>query len=126
MATYVSQQGWQNVAIVYADHPYGQSEQVLFDGALTKAGVKVESAKFADTALDMSPILQSLRACSPKALLVLGYGPAVGHLFNSLGTLGWKLPLLGNAGVGSSNVPGLAPASTPWAAKCAACWLDPH
>jgi branched-chain amino acid transport system substrate-binding protein len=129
LSAYVKQQGWSHVAVAYSDDTYGDAEQVLFSKALASAGITATKAKFSDTTLDVTPVLQQLRSGKPDALLVLGYGPSVAHLFTSLGTLGWSVPLLGDAGVGASNINQLAPAKTYAGLKIAqyksACYVPP-
>jgi branched-chain amino acid transport system substrate-binding protein len=111
LANYVKSKGWSKVAIAYADDDYARGEEANYVAALQKNNITVNAVKYADTALDVSPILQQLEAKHPDALAVVGFGAPVAHALTSLQTLGWKPPLLGSPATASSNLPALVPAS---------------
>jgi len=68
--TIAKQQGWKKVAMIYGNDVSGQASEQAYQSALSAANIKLVSTSYSDTALSMTPELDSLRSQNPNALIV--------------------------------------------------------
>jgi len=86
------QQGWKKVAMIYGNDVSGQASEQAYQSALSAANIKLVSTSYSDTALSMTPELDSLRSQNPNALIVSGFGTAAIYVVKSRAQIGWSLP----------------------------------
>ena len=90
--TIAKQHGWTKVAMIYGNDVSGQASEQAYQSALSAANIKLVSTSYSDTALSMTPELDSLRSQSPDALIVSGFGTAAIYVVKSRAQIGWNLP----------------------------------
>lgn len=89
--------GWKKVAIIYGNDTTGQAVNSGYTSALKAAGMSVVSAAYDDTALDMTPQLETLKAANPDALVVSSYGTPSIYVLKSRAQMGWtSVPAFGD------------------------------
>ncbi len=81
--------GWKKVAIIYGNDTTGQAVESGYSSALKAVGIATVSDSYQDTALDMTPQLQSLQAAHPDALIVSSYGTPSIYVLKSRAQMGW-------------------------------------
>jgi branched-chain amino acid transport system substrate-binding protein len=90
--TAAKQQGWSKVAMIYGNDVSGQASEKAYATALAAANIKLVSASYSDTALNMTPQLESLRSQNPSGLIVSGFGTAAIYVVKSRAQIGWNIP----------------------------------
>jgi branched-chain amino acid transport system substrate-binding protein len=102
---FAKKSGYTKIAVLYADDAYGGPVSAAVKKDCESFGSTVTGVqKFADTALDVTPQLQSLRGGKPQALVLIGYGAPVGYVMKGLTTLGWNVPILGDIAVAATDL----------------------
>jgi branched-chain amino acid transport system substrate-binding protein len=84
--------GYKKIAVVYGNDVTGQATFQSYKSALTPAGISVVGAAYDDTAVDMTPQLEQVRAQNPDALIVSGYGAPALYIIKGRNQLGWNIP----------------------------------
>ncbi|GAA1002314.1 ABC transporter substrate-binding protein [Acrocarpospora pleiomorpha] len=84
--------GYKKIGMLYANDATGQSSAQIYKGAIEAAGMEFVEARYEATALDMTSQLNQLRAQSPDALVVNGYGTAALYAMRSRAQIGWDVP----------------------------------
>lgn len=84
--------GYKKIAMLYSNDATGQSSAAIYKAAVEGAGMQFIEARYETTALDMTSQLSQLRAQSPDALIVNGYGTAALYVMRSRAQLGWTIP----------------------------------
>ena len=85
---YFLNKGIHTVGVISSNDALGASEIALMQPAFQKLGLKFSVQQYSDTALDMTPQLEALKADNSKGLVVIGYGTPIPHIVNGLSTLG--------------------------------------
>lgn len=76
------------------------------------AGLTItRSESYDTTATDVSSQLQQLRASGATAIMTDAVGESIGVIMSGLQALGWKVPVIGDAGAFTGNVQQLVPAA---------------
>lgn len=102
---YIKSKGYKSVGIIHGSSAYGESFGKLMQDVLTAGGITVTANEEYDNAsLDMTPQVDKVRATSPEALIVDGYGPVVGYVLQSIQKLGWDIPLLGDNSIAATGL----------------------
>ncbi len=81
--------GWKKVAIIYGNDTTGQAVDSGYNAALKAVGINTVSASYQDSALDMTPQLQTLQAAHPDALVISSYGTPSIYILKSRAQMGW-------------------------------------
>lgn len=81
--------GWKKVAIIYGNDTTGQAVNSGYTSALKAVGIDVVSAAYDDSALDMTPQLETLKAANPNALVISSYGTPSIYVLKSRAQMGW-------------------------------------
>jgi branched-chain amino acid transport system substrate-binding protein len=104
--------GWKKVAIIYGNDTTGQAVQSGYSTALKAAGISTDTASYQDTALDMTPQLQSLQSGHPDVLLISSYGTPSIYVLKSRAQMGWtSTPAYGDLITSALPMATLLPAS---------------
>lgn len=104
LARYVARKGYKRVAIVSENEDYGKGLAQTFRDAAIAAGVEiVTEASYDKTTTDYSPIVLSLKARKPDAVLLAGFYPQLSVVAKVAREKGLNVPLLAGDGVGSSQ-----------------------
>jgi branched-chain amino acid transport system substrate-binding protein len=86
------QKGYKKIAMIFANNATGQSTEASFSKGIKAAGMDFTSASYAETALDMTPQLQQLKASNPDALIFSAFGTPGLYILKNRAQLGWNLP----------------------------------
>ncbi|GAA0402887.1 ABC transporter substrate-binding protein [Acrocarpospora corrugata] len=86
------EKGYQKIGMLYANDATGQSSAAIYKAAVEAAGMTFVEARFESTALDMTSQLNQLKAESPDALVLNGYGTAALYAMRSRAQIGWDIP----------------------------------
>jgi branched-chain amino acid transport system substrate-binding protein len=84
--------GYKKIAVVYGNDVTGQATFQSYQQGLAGSGISVVGAAYDDTAVDMTPQLEQLKAQNPDALVVSGYGAPALYIIKSRNQLGWNIP----------------------------------
>jgi branched-chain amino acid transport system substrate-binding protein len=104
--------GWKKVAIIYGNDTTGQAVQSGYSSALKAVGISTDTASYQDTALDMTPQLQSLQSGHPDVLLISSYGTPGIYVLKSRAQMGWtSTPAYGDLITSALPTATLLPAS---------------
>ena len=102
--------GWKKVAIIYGNDTTGQAVQSGYTSALKAVGVSTVTAAYEDTALDMTPQLETLKAANPDALIISSYGTPSIYVLKSRAQMGWtSVPAFGDLITSAMPVASLMP-----------------
>ena len=102
--------GWKKVAIIYGNDTTGQAVQSGYTSALKAVGVSTVTAAYDDTALDMTPQLETLKAANPDALIISSYGVPSIYVLKSRAQMGWtSTPAFGDLITSAMPVASLLP-----------------
>ncbi|CAN5232440.1 ABC transporter substrate-binding protein [soil metagenome] len=93
----------KKVAILTANDANGQSAADSFSAAFKTAGIAVSAETYAPADLDMTSQLQRLESSKPDALVIQGFGAAVGHILESRTKLGWDIETLTHSSIGNGQ-----------------------
>ncbi len=106
---YFQSKGIKSVGVISSNDALGASEIALMEPAFKKLGITYSIQQYSDTALDMTPQLEALKATNAGGLVVIGYGTPIPHIINNLTTLGWNVPVVGNLAVSATPLTTLVP-----------------
>lgn len=102
---YIKSKGYKSVGIIHGNSAYGEAFGALVEKVLAEGGITITARDEYDYAsLDMTPQLDKVRATSPDALIVDGYGSVVGYVLQGIQKLGWDIPLLGNTSIAATGL----------------------
>ncbi len=105
--------GWKKVAIIYGNDTTGQAVQGGYTSALKAVGISTVTAAYDDTALDMTPQLETLKAANPNALIISSYGIPSLYVLKSRAQMGWtSTPAFGDLITSAMPVASLLPKAT--------------
>ena len=103
--------GVKSVGILSSDDALGASEIALMKPEFAKLDISYTIQQYSDTALDMTPQIQALKAANAKGLVIIGYGTPIPHILSNISTIGWNVPVVGNLAVAATPLTTLVPAS---------------
>lgn len=102
--------GWKKIAIIYGNDTTGQAVQSGYTSALKAIGVNTVTAAYEDTALDMTPQLETLKSANPDALIISSYGTPSIYVLKSRAQMGWtSTPAFGDLITSAMPVASLLP-----------------
>ncbi len=102
---YIKSQGYESVGIIHGNSAYGEAFGNTTADVLTEGGITVTAVEGYDYgALDMTPQLDTVKASSPDALIIDGYGSVVGYVLQGVEKLGWDIPLIGNNSIAATGL----------------------
>lgn len=102
---YIKSHGGHSVGILHGDDAYGDPLAAAIAAACKQGGLKVTgNESFSDTALDLTSELENLQSTHPDFLVLQALGSSAGYALKGLQQIGWQIPVLGDAGVGTSSV----------------------
>lgn len=102
---HIKSQGYKSVGIIHGNSAYGEAFGNTTAEVLTEGGITVTAVEGYDYgALDMTPQLDAVKASSPDALIIDGYGSVVGYVLQGVEKLGWDIPLIGNNSIAATGL----------------------
>lgn len=87
-----AEQGFEKIAMIFANNPTGQAAEAAYREDLEAAGMEFVSVGYQPDGLDMTPQLEQLRSQNPDALIFEGYGTPVQYLMRSRSGMRWDIP----------------------------------
>ena len=100
----VKQEGHQKVGFMYANDAFGTDTFAQAKRIASADGLQLVAQSYDPKATDLTAPMDAIRSNSPDVLLVQGYGAPVGYILDARAKLGWDVPVVGDSGVGGSNV----------------------
>jgi branched-chain amino acid transport system substrate-binding protein len=91
-ATLAKSKGYKKIAVVYGNDVTGQATFQSYKDGLASSGISVVGAAYDDSAVDMTPQLEQVKAQNPDALIVSGYGAPALYIVKGRNQLGWNIP----------------------------------
>lgn len=102
---YIKSKGYKSVGIIHGNSAYGEAFGNTTADVLTEGGITVTAVEGYDYgSLDMTPQLDTVKASSPDALIIDGYGSVVGYVLQGVEKLGWDIPLIGNNSIAATGL----------------------
>jgi branched-chain amino acid transport system substrate-binding protein len=103
-------EGVKTLGVVLGDDAYGQNVLQNLQAGVQGTGIKIVSATFADTAVNMTPSIQKVMAAKPQMLFLDANGSTVPELLKSRVSAGAvNVPTIGGQGVAHVNIVQLDP-----------------
>jgi branched-chain amino acid transport system substrate-binding protein len=110
VAQTAEQEGVKTLGVVLGDDAYGQNVLQNLQAGVQGTGIKIVSATFADTAVNMTPSIQKVMAAKPQMLFLDANGSTVPELLESRVSAGAvNVPTIGGQGVAHVNIAQLDP-----------------
>lgn len=97
LAKYFKSKGETHVGILYENFIIGQEEEGAEAAALKAAGITTSIVNYPLTALNVTPQMESLKSDNVQAILLDGLGQPVGLALAARATMGWSVPVVGDA-----------------------------
>src|ERR1700694_619121 len=101
-------QNFKKLALLTEDNSFGQQEHNSIGSALKAAGMQYIDSVFSATAVDTSPALLQLQAQGVDGVIFNSLGASTGYVLKSRLKVGFMVPFIGDLGVSSGDVLGLA------------------
>lgn len=97
--------GIKTISILHTADAFGQSGGDTMVARAQEYGIKVLSRdNYAVTATDVTPQLIRVKAVSPDALIMWGYGEPIINAFRGIKTIGFNKQILGPSGIFDANI----------------------
>jgi len=84
--------GYKKIGMIYGNDVSGQASMQGFKSAFQKAGMTFVSASFPDSAVDVTPQLEQLKAQNPDMVIFSGYGVPTLYILKSRAQISWDAP----------------------------------
>ncbi len=101
----------KKVGFLYENFIIGTEEFAAESKSLTNAGITVDAENYEPTALNVTPQMQRLQSDGVQAVVLDGLGQPVGLALQARATLGWNVPVIGDALTSGTFDPTGVPAS---------------
>lgn len=105
LAKYFKSKGDTHVGLLYENFIIGQEEEGAEAAALKAAGISTSIVNYPPTALNVTPQMESLKSDNVQAILLDGLGEPVGLALAARATMGWSVPVVGDALTGGTFDP---------------------
>jgi branched-chain amino acid transport system substrate-binding protein len=96
-AAYFKDKGITRVGVLYENFIIGTEEEAAESAALKAAGISVTAVGYPPSGLNLTPEVQKLAASQVQGMLLDGLGQPVGLALSARASLGWTVPVLGDA-----------------------------
>jgi branched-chain amino acid transport system substrate-binding protein len=104
--------GYKKVGMIYGNDVSGQASMAGFKTAFQKAGITFVSASFPDTAVDVTPQLEQLKAQNPDMVIFSGYGVPTLYILKGRAQISWDAPFYADLLSGAFPIVQNLPASS--------------
>ncbi len=104
--------GYKKIGMIYGNDVAGQASMQGFQSAFQKAGMTFVSASFPDTAVDVTPQLENLKAQNPDMVIFSGYGVPTLYILKSRAQISWDVPFYADLLSGAFPIAQNMPASS--------------
>ena len=83
-----------------------------FEATFNKLNIPMTAEQYDIATIDLTPTVLKVKAGAPDMLFVQAFGAPAGHVLNSLDKIGWSVPIVGDQGMGGTNLSSMAPPSS--------------